>query len=98
MVGVSKANSVVDLAQLEYCIREDLQPKVPVVMAVLDPIKLVITNYPEGQTEMLEIENHPKNEEMGKREVPSQENFILRLLTLWKNLLRNTLDLLLVMK
>ena len=77
MVGVSKANSVVDLAQLEYCIREDLQPKVPVVMAVLDPIKLVITNYPEGQTEMLEIENHPKNEEMGKREVPfSRELYI----------------------
>ena len=77
MVGVSKANSVVDLAQLEYCIREDLQPKVPVVMAVLDPIKLVITNYPEGQTEMLEVENHPKNEEMGKREVPfSRELYI----------------------
>ncbi len=77
MVGVSKANSVVDTAQLEYCIREDLQPKVPVVMAVLNPIKLVIDNYPENQTEMLEIENHPKNEELGKRMVPfSRELYI----------------------
>lgn len=77
MVGVSKANSVVDTAQLEYCIREDLQPKAPVVMAVLNPIKLVIDNYPENQTEMLEIENHPKNEELGKRKVPfSRELYI----------------------
>lgn len=77
MVGVSKANSVVDTAQLEYCIREDLQPKVPVVMAVLNPIKLVIDNYPEDKTEMLEIENHPKNEALGKRMVPfSRELYI----------------------
>ena len=79
MVGVSKANSIVDLAQLEYCIREDLKPKVPVVMAVLDPIKLVITNYPEDKVEMLEIENHPENEEMGKRLVPfTRELYIER--------------------
>lgn len=77
MVGVSKANSIVDTAQLEYCIREDLQPKVPVVMAVLNPVKLVITNYPEGETEMLEIENHPSNEALGKRMVPfSRELYI----------------------
>ena len=77
MIGVSKANSVVDTAQLEYCIREDLKTKTPVVMAVLDPIKVVITNYPEGQTEMLEIENHPENEALGKREVPfSREIYI----------------------
>jgi glutaminyl-tRNA synthetase len=77
MVGVSKANSVVDLAQLEYCIREDLQSKVPVAMAVLNPIKLIITNYPEGQTEMLEVENHAKDESMGKRSVPfSRELYI----------------------
>ncbi len=79
MIGVSKANSVVDTAQLEYCIREDLKDKTPVVMAVLDPIKLVITNYPEGQTEMLEIENHPNNEELGKRLVPfTRELYIER--------------------
>ncbi len=78
-VGVSKANSIVSLAQLEYFVREDLQPKVPVVMAVLDPVKLVITNYPEGQTEMLEIENHAKDESFGKRMVPfSRELFIER--------------------
>ncbi len=77
MVGVSKANSVVDLAQLEYCIREDLQPKVPVVMAVLNPVKLIIDNYPDDQTEMLEIENHAKDESFGKRMVPfSKELYI----------------------
>lgn len=78
-VGVSKANSVVSLAQLDFFVREDLQPKTPVVMAVLDPVKLVITNYPEGQTEMLEIENHAKDESFGKRMVPfSRELYIER--------------------
>lgn len=78
-VGVSKANSVVSLAQLDYFVREDLQPRVPVVMAVLDPVKLIITNYPEGQTEMLEIENHAKDESFGKRMVPfSRELYIER--------------------
>ncbi len=77
MIGVSKANSVVDTAQLEYCIREDLKPKVPVVMAVINPIKVIITNYPDSQTEMLEIENSPENESLGKREVPfSREIYI----------------------
>lgn len=78
-VGVSKANSVVSLAQLDYFVREDLQPRVPVVMAVLDPVKLIITNYPEAQTEMLEIENHAKDESFGKRMVPfSKELYIER--------------------
>lgn len=77
MVGVSKANSIVDMAQLEYCIREDLQPKVPVYMAVLHPIKLVIDNYPDNQTEMLKIENHAKDESFGTRMVPfSKELYI----------------------
>ncbi|MCI8804488.1 MAG: glutamine--tRNA ligase/YqeY domain fusion protein [Clostridiales bacterium] len=79
MIGVSKANSVVDTALLEHCIREDLKGETPVVMAVLDPIKLIITNYPEGEREMLEIENHPENEELGKRLVPfSRELYIER--------------------
>lgn len=79
MIGVSKANSVVDTAQLEYCIREDLKTKVPVVMAVLDPIKVVITNYPENEVEMLEIENNPENPELGTRKVPfSRELYIER--------------------
>lgn len=79
MVGISKASSVVDTAQLEYCIREDLKAKVNVVMAVLDPIKIVITNYPEDKEEALTIENNPENEELGTREVMfSRELYIER--------------------
>lgn len=70
MCGVAKANSVTDYAALEYCIREDLKAKAPRYMAVLDPVKLVIDNYPEGQTEMLEGVNNPENEALGKREIP----------------------------
>lgn len=79
MVGVSKASSVVDTAQLEYCIREDLKAKVNVVMAVLDPIKVIITNYPEDVEEPLTIENNPENEDLGNREVIfSRELYIER--------------------
>ena len=79
MVGVSKSDSIIELGQLEYCIREDLQPKCPVAMAILDPIKLVIDNYPENKTEYLDIENHPQDETMGKRQVPfSRELYIER--------------------
>ena len=70
LVGVSKANSSVDYAMLEYCIREDLKTKAPRMMAILDPVKLVIDNYPEGQTEMLPVVNNPENEALGSREVP----------------------------
>lgn len=70
LVGVAKADSSVDYAMLEYCIREDLKMKVPRMMAVLDPIKLVIDNYPEGETEMLEADNNLENPEAGKRLVP----------------------------
>ncbi|MCC8097650.1 MAG: glutamine--tRNA ligase, partial [Eubacterium sp.] len=69
MIGVAKANSTVDIQQLEYCVREDLKEDTPVAMAVLDPVKVVITNYPEGQSEFLPVENHPSNEALGKREV-----------------------------
>lgn len=69
-IGVSKANSCVDSALLDYCLREDLKTKAKVVMAVLDPVKVVITNYPEGQIEFIEIENNPENPELGKRTVP----------------------------
>ena len=69
-VGVSKANSSVDYAQLEYCIREDLKMKRPRMMAVLDPIKLVIDNYPEGQIEYLDADNNLENPELGKRQIP----------------------------
>lgn len=78
-IGVSKATSTVDSQMLEYFIREDLQAKAPLAMAVMRPLKLVITNYPEDQTEMLEIENHTKNEDMGKRLVSfSRELYIER--------------------
>ena len=69
LCGVSKANSSVDYAMLEYCIREDLKLKRPRMMAILDPIKLVIDNYPEGQIEYLDVENNRENEELGSRKV-----------------------------
>ena len=69
-IGVSKANSCVDSALLDYCLRDDLKTKAKVVMAVIDPVKVVITNYPEGQIEFIEVENNPENPEMGKRTVP----------------------------
>ena len=79
LCGVSKANSSAEYSMLEYCIREDLKMKRPRVMAALNPLKLVIDNYPEGQREVLEIVNNPENEALGKREVPfSRELYIDR--------------------
>ena len=76
-IGVSKANSRVDSGLLDYCVRDDLKAKTNVVMAVLRPLKLVITNYPEGQIEYMELENNPENEGLGKRMVPfSRELYI----------------------
>ena len=68
-IGVAKADSVVDIALLEFCIREDLKLKAMRPMVVIDPVKVVITNYPEGQTEPCVVENNPENEELGTREV-----------------------------
>ncbi len=68
--GVSKANSSSDYAMLEYCIREDLKMKRPRMMAVLHPLKLIIDNYPEGQTELLDADNNLENPELGKRQIP----------------------------
>lgn len=70
LCGVSKANSSVDYAMLEYCIREDLKLKKVRTMAVLNPVKLVIDNYPEDQIEMLEVQNNLENPELGSRQVP----------------------------
>lgn len=70
LCGISKANSSVDYAMLEYCIREDLKMKKPRMMAILDPIKVVIDNYPEGQVEYLDVVNNLENEELGSRKVP----------------------------
>ncbi|WP_289138172.1 glutamine--tRNA ligase/YqeY domain fusion protein [uncultured Brevibacillus sp.] len=76
-VGVARSNSIVDEKMLEHFIREDLKLKAPRTMAVLNPLKVVITNYPEGQVEMLDAEINPENAEMGNREIPfSREIYI----------------------
>lgn len=76
-IGVSKGNSLVDAQMLEHFLREDLMPKAPRTMAVIRPLKLVITNYPEGKVEMLTMENNSDDETMGNREVPfSRELYI----------------------
>lgn len=78
-IGISKSNSVVDISMLEHCIREDLKLKATRKMAVLDPLKLIITNYPEDKIEYLDAENNSENEELGKRKVPfSREIYIER--------------------
>lgn len=79
LVGLSKANSSVDYAMLEYCIREDLKLKKPRMMAVLDPVKLVIDNYPQGQSELLDMPNNLENPELGERKISfSRELWIER--------------------
>lgn len=76
-IGVSKNGSTVDISMLEHFLREDLKPQVNSVMAVLNPLKVVITNYPDGETELLEIENNSTNPDMGSRMVPfSRELYI----------------------
>lgn len=79
LCGISKAANSVDYAMLEYCIRDDLKTKASRVMAVLDPVRLVIDNYPEGKTEELQVINNPENEALGSRVVPfSRELYIER--------------------
>lgn len=79
LCGVSKSNSSVDYAMLEYCIREDLKMNRPRMMAVLDPVKLIIDNYPEGEVEYLDVPNNQENPEMGTRKVPfARELYIER--------------------
>ncbi|WP_029034277.1 glutamine--tRNA ligase/YqeY domain fusion protein [Salinimicrobium terrae] len=76
-IGIAKRENIIDVSLLEFCIREDLNKTAPRVMAVLDPVKVVITNYPEGEEEWLEAENNPEDESAGSREVPfSKELFI----------------------
>ncbi|MCP9199294.1 glutamine--tRNA ligase/YqeY domain fusion protein [Gramella sp. GC03-9] len=76
-IGVGKRENLIDVAHLEFCAREDLNKVAPRVMGVLDPVKLVITNYPEGEEEWLEAENNPEDESAGSRQVPfSRELYI----------------------
>ncbi len=78
-IGVSTANSVVDVAFLEHSVRDDLNTRVPRVMSILDPVKIVIDDYPEDKVEWMEVSNHPQRPEMGTREVPfSREIYIER--------------------
>ena len=78
-IGVAKADNMVDIAMLEHCLREDLNRRAQRVMAVLDPVKVIIDNYPEGEVEYAEAVNNPEDEGMGKREMPfSREIFIER--------------------
>lgn len=76
-IGVAKRDGVIDVAVLEHCIREDLNSTTPRVYAVLNPVKMIITNYPEGRVEMMEAINNPEDENMGSREIPfSREVYI----------------------
>ena len=78
-IGVSKADNLIEIGQLEYSIRDDLNRRAPRVMTVLNPVKVIIDNYPEGQVEMLDADNNPEDENAGTREVPfTREIYIER--------------------
>jgi glutaminyl-tRNA synthetase len=76
-IGVAKRENIIDVSLLEFCVREDLNKKAQRVMGVLNPIKLTIENYPEGQVEELEAVNNPEDESMGKRKVPFSRNLYI---------------------
>jgi glutaminyl-tRNA synthetase len=77
--GVAKRDNLIDISLLEFCVRDELNRTAPRVMGVLDPLKVIIDNYPEGQAEQMEIENNPEDESMGKRSMPfSREIYIER--------------------
>ena len=76
-IGVAKADSLVDISLLEYCIREDLKLKAPRLMTVIDPIKVVLTNYPDGKTETMTADNNQENEAMGTREMTFSKNLYI---------------------
>ena len=76
-IGVGKRENMIDVAHLEFCAREDLNKKTDRVMAVLDPIKLVLTNYPEGQQELLTAENNPEDQSSGNRTIPFSRNLFI---------------------
>ena len=95
-IGVSKVDSTVDWAFLESCLREDLNETAQRVMAVLRPVKLTITNYPEGQRETVTVENNPVDPEAGVRKCLFPAHSTLRRTTFWRNQFPNTNVLLLV--
>jgi len=94
-VGVAKRDNIIDVSLLEFCVREDLNKKAARIMAVLDPVKLIIQNYPEGQDEWLEAENNPEEENAGTHKVPFSRTLFIERETLRKKLIVNISDSLL---
>ena len=90
MVGVAKRDNVIDLGKLEFCVREDLNKVAERRMAVLNPLKVVITNYPEGKTELFTAINNPEDESAGTRQVPFRARSISNATTSWRSRPRNT--------
>ena len=82
-IGVTKQDNTIEMASLESCIREDLNENAPRAMAVIDPVKLVIENYPQGESEMVMMPNHPNKPEMGSREVPFSAEICIRTSRKW---------------
>ena len=92
-IGVSKAYSVVDYGLLESCVRDRLNADAPRAMAVLHPLRVIIDNYPEGQTETIEVENNPDRPELGTRHVTfSRRNFMWSRRTLWQSPVRKNIS------
>lgn len=89
-IGVAKADSTVEYAFLEHCLRSDLDSSATRAMAVLHPVPLTITNYPEGQSETFQVENHPKNPNMAPTPSPSLNICSLRRTTSWRNPSKST--------
>lgn len=83
LIGVAKADNLVDISLLEYCIREDLKAKAPRIMTVIDPVKVVLTNYPEDKIEYMTLENNPEDESMGSRKVPFGRNLYIEKKISW---------------
>ena len=88
-VGVAKRDNVIDIAQLEYSVRQNLNKTAKRVMAVLNPIKIELINYPENQVEELDAVNNPEDESMGKRKVPFSRNLFTKLIAFLNNNLPN---------
>lgn len=76
-IGIGKRENLIDVSHLEFNVREDLNKKAPRIMVVLDPVKLIIDNYPEGKTEMLEADNNPEDESAGTRELPFSKELLI---------------------
>ena len=88
-VGITKRNSIIDLVRLENTLREELNKTAPRVFAVVDPIKVIITNYPKDKTETIQAINNPEDPDQGPGKLHFQKNYILKEMTLWRSLQKN---------